>query len=153
MFPPDLLDLLRAAGDIDALPDHFARRTELASRMLGIAPDTRDADWEDYLTGEYGICLRQVIPETLVLKEMLVERLDHALAAPRPDDLRWRHTLAFEIDGLDALVRPFTGADRVRFGQPTSRDRLVEAPRRRWPWLRERSGRDAGEASPPAGAS
>ena len=152
MFPPDLLDLLRAAGDIDALPDHFARRTELAARMLGIAPDTREADWEDYLSGEYGVCLRQVTPDTLVLKEMLVEHLDRALAAPRPDDLRWRHALAFEIDGLDALVRPFARVDRVRFGRPTSRERLIEAPRRRWPWLRKRRGRDAAEDSTPAEA-
>jgi len=153
MFPPDLLDLVRAAGDIDALPDHFARRTELGARMLGIARDTREADWEDYLSGEYGICLRQLTPETLVLKEMLVERLDRALAAPRPEDLRWRHALAFEIDGLDELVRPFASIDRVRFGRPTSRERLIEAPRRRWPWLRERSGRDAAEPSSPAGVS
>jgi hypothetical protein len=146
MFPPDLLDLLRAAGDIDALPGHFARRTELAARILGIAPDTREADWEDYLSGEYGICLRQVTPETLVLKETLVEHLDRALASPRPDELRWRHALAFEIDGLDALVRPFAGVDRVRFGRPTSRERLIEAPRRRWSWLRERSERDSREA-------
>ena len=147
VFPPDLLELLRAAGGIDALPDHFARRTELAARMLGTAPDTREADWEDYLSGEYGICLRQVMPETLLVKDALVQRLDDALAAPRPDDLRWRHALAFEIDGLDALVRPFAAVDRVRFGRPTSRERLIEAPRRRWSWLRERSGRVLAESA------
>jgi hypothetical protein len=151
-FPPDLLDLLRAAGDVDALPHHFARRIELAARMLGIAPDTREAAWEDYLSGEYGICLRQVTPETLVLKEALVERIERALAAPRPDDLRWRRTLTLEIDGLDALVRPFARVDRERFGRGTSRERLVEAPRRRWPWLRERPDDDAVGATTPSGA-
>ena len=137
VFPPDLLDLVRAAGDLDALPHHFALRTELAARMLGIAPDTREADWEDYLSGEYGICLRQVTPETLVLKETLVERIGRALAAPQPDDRRWRRELAFDIDGLDALVRPFAGVDRERFGRPTSRERLIDDPRRRWRWLRD----------------
>src|SRR6185295_18990569 len=43
VFPPDLLELVRAAGYVDALPLHFARRTELAARMLGIVPDTREA--------------------------------------------------------------------------------------------------------------
>jgi len=136
-FPADLLDLARSAGSVDALPEHFAQRTELAARLLGFGANTREADWEDYLSGEYGICLRQVIPETLILKETLVERIDRALAAPRPDDSRWRRTLAFDVDGLDALIRPFARVDRVRFGRPTSRERLVEAPRRRWEWLRE----------------
>ena len=114
--------------------------------------NTREADWEDYLSGEYGICLRQVTPETLVLKEALVERIDRALAAPRPDNLRWRRALTFEIDGLDALVRPFARVDRLRFGRPTSRERLIETPRRRWPWLRERQDEDGLETSPPSGA-
>jgi len=138
VFPPDLLDLVRSAGSVHALPEHFAQRTELAARLLGFGANTREADWEDYLSGEYGICLRQVTPETLVLKEALVERIDRALAAPRPEDPRWRRALAFEVGGLDALIRPFARVDRVRFGRPTSRERLVEAPRRRWEWLRAR---------------
>jgi len=137
VFPPDLLELVRSAGSVDVLPEHFSQRTELAARLLGFGANTREADWEDYLSGEYGICLRQVIPETLILKEALVERIERALATPRPDDLRWRRALAFEIDGLDALIRPFARVDHVRFGKPTSRERLVDAPRRRWEWLRE----------------
>jgi len=138
VFPPDLLALVRSAGGVDALPEHFARRTELAARLLGFGANTREADWEDYLSGEYGICLRQVTPETLVLKEALVERIERALAARRPQDPSWRRALAFEVDGLDALIRPFARIDRVRFGRPTSRERLVELPRRRWEWLRDR---------------
>ena len=153
VFPPDLLDLVRSAGDLAALPHHFARRTELAARMLGVGANTREADWEDYLSGEYGICLRQVTPETLVLKETLVERIDRAVAAPRPDELRWRRALAFEIDGLDALVRPFAQVDAVRFGRPTSRERLIEAPRRRWAWLREQRDEEPLDSSLQSGAS
>jgi hypothetical protein len=152
-FPPDLLDLVRSAGSVDALPEHFSRRTELAARLLGFGANTREADWEDYLSGEYGICLRQVTPETLVLKEALVERLDRALAAPRLEDPRWRRALAFEIDGLDALIRPFARVDRVRFGRPTSRERLVEAPRRRWEWLRDLRDVDPGESLAPTSAT
>ncbi|HEY1907914.1 MAG TPA: hypothetical protein VGG91_17830, partial [Myxococcaceae bacterium] len=46
-----------------------------------------------------------------------------------------RNALAFQIDGLDALIRPFARVDRERFGRPTSRERLVDGPRRRWKWL------------------
>jgi hypothetical protein len=136
MVPPDLLALVRSAGGVDPLPRHFAQRIALAARILGLDPDRREADWEDYLSGEYGICLRQVTPETLVLKELLVERIAQALEAPRPDDPAFRSTLAFQIDGLDALVGPFAGVDRERFGRATSRERLIEGPRRRWSWLR-----------------
>ena len=135
MFPADLLALVRAAGGVDALPAHFARRTELAACLMGVGANTRESDWEDYLSGEYGICLRQVTPETLVLKETLVERIGKALETPRPDDARWRNALAFQIDGLDALIRPFARVDAERFGRQTSRERLVDGPRRRWPWL------------------
>jgi Family of unknown function (DUF6058) len=138
VFPADLLALVRSAGGLDPLPRHFAQRTELAARMLNVGANTRESDWEDYLSGEYGICLRQVTPETLVLKEVLVERIGQALEHPRPEDLRWRRTLAFDIEGLDSLIRPFARVDRVRFGRQTSRERLIEAPRRRWAWLRER---------------
>ena len=138
VVPADLLALVRSAGGLDPLPRHFAQRTELAARMLNVGANTRESDWEDYLSGEYGICLRQVTPETLVLKEVLVERIGQALEHPRPEDLRWRRTLAFDIEGLDSLIRPFARVDRVRFGRQTSRERLIEAPRRRWAWLRER---------------
>lgn len=136
VFPTDLVALVRCAGGIDALPEHFARRIEVAACAIGIASNTRESDWEDYLSGEYGICLRQVTPETLVLKEALVERIGRALDDPRPEDAGWRRSLAFEIDGLDALIRPFARVDRMRFGRPTSRERLIDAPRRRWAWLR-----------------
>src|SRR5678815_28150 len=151
MFPADLLALMRSAGCLEALPEHFLERTELAARMVGVPGNTQEADWEDYLSGEYGICLRQVTPETLVLKEALVERIGRALEEPRPEDPGWRPALAFQIEGLDALIRNFARVDRVRFGRPTSRERLIDAPRRRWAWLGERQDEDA--LSSPASAS
>jgi Family of unknown function (DUF6058) len=141
MFPPDLLTLVKVGGGIARLRGHFRRRLETALRLVG-APETgREAqDWEDYLSGEYGVCLRQVTPETLVLKEGLVQRIERQLADPRPEEPEWRRMLAVRIDGLDALLRPFARADRARFGRPTSRARLVEAPRERWRWLRAAHG-------------
>jgi Family of unknown function (DUF6058) len=151
MFPPDLLALVQSAGGIDRLADHFAQRIELAARLIGFGPSTREADWQDYLSGEYGICLRQVTPETLVLKEMLVARIGEALEDPRPDDSGWRHALAFDIRGLDALVRPFARVDRARFGRSTSRERLIEEPRQRWSWLHEDVRTGAAGRRPGAG--
>jgi uncharacterized protein DUF6058 len=148
MFPADLLGLVRSAGGVDALPAHFARRTEVAARLMGVGANTRESDWEDYLSGEYGICLRQVTPETLVLKETLVERIGKALETPRPDDPRWRNALVFQVDGLDALIRPFARVDAERFGRQTSRERLVDGPRRQWRWLMETA---SGETATSAG--
>ena len=137
MFPADLLGLVHSAGGIERLPGHFAQRIELAARLVGFGPSTRETDLEDYLSGEYGICLRQVTAESLVLKEMLVERIGQALEDPRPEEPGWRRGLVLDVGGLDALVRPFARVDRVRFGRPTSRERLIEEPRRLWSWLRE----------------
>jgi hypothetical protein len=137
VFPPDLLDLVapRAAS-------MRCRTTSLDGPTLRpdarLHANTRESDWEDYLSGEYGICLRQVTPETMVLKELLVERIGRALDGATAGRPRWRRTLVLDIEGLDALVRPFARVDRVRFGRQTSRERLVETPRRRWAWLRER---------------
>jgi hypothetical protein len=152
MFPADLLALMHSAGGIDRLPDHFAQRIELAARMVGFGPSTRETDWEDYLSGEYGICLRQVTPESLVLKEMLVERIEQALEDPRPEEPGWRHALVLDVRGLDALVRPFATVDRARFGRPTSRERLIAEPRRRWSWLREDAAALQGAGPSDAGA-
>ena len=151
VFPADLLALVHSAGGLDPLPSHFARRVELAALAIGFASNTREADWEDYLSGEYGICLRQVTPETVVLKEALVERIGLAIEEPRPEDPGWRRALAFQIDGLDALIRPFARVDRVRFGRPTSRERLIEAPRRRWAWLGGEDAEPLSALDPPPG--
>jgi hypothetical protein len=40
-----------------------------------------------------------------------------------------------QVEGLDALLRPFAPCDRIRFGRPTSRERCIDAPRARFPWL------------------
>src|SRR5512144_2101868 len=52
VFPADLLALVRSAGDIDGLADHFVRRIDVAARLIGVGANTREADWEDYLSGE-----------------------------------------------------------------------------------------------------
>jgi hypothetical protein len=67
------------------------------------------------------------------MKERLVARLDRALADPRPGDPDWLAHLRADVDALDGLSRPFAACDRIRFGRPTSRDRLIDGARRAFP--------------------
>jgi hypothetical protein len=115
MVAPDHLALVERAGGIDALPDWFAAR----------AP----GEWDDYLGGEYAVCLRTVAPETILRKGELMDAID-ALLEEDPPPLAPLHAA---IDELDALLRPFAPYDRIRFGGPVSRDRYVTALRERYP--------------------
>ena len=56
-----------------------------------------------------------------------------AYAEPQPDAPAWCRTLRDDVDALDRLARPFAACDRERFGRPTSRDRLIDLPRERFP--------------------
>jgi hypothetical protein len=83
------------------------------------------------LSGEFGACLRDPSPETIVAKAGLMTAIAALLARPAPDDAALRGA----VDALDALERPFAAHDRERFGGPVSRDRLITAPRARFPQL------------------
>ena len=115
------------AGGIDGVSALFAERYRAAGG------DDLDAEWAAYLAGLYGACLREVTPENIVAKARLVDRLEHALAEPRPEDPAWCRGLRSDVDALDRLARPFAACDRARFGRPTSRDRLIDVPRERFP--------------------
>jgi hypothetical protein len=109
---------------------------EFAARFVAAGGEGDPAAERDgLLSGEYGVCLRQVTPETIAVKERLVATLERALADARPDDDGWRRGLRAGVAALDAITRRFAACDRVRFGGPVSRDRLIAAPRARWSWL------------------
>ncbi len=131
-YPRDWWRLADDAGDIAQLPGLFARRLRAASDAMRHPCDLAE-EWDAYLAGLYGACLREVTPETIVLKARLVARLERALADPRPDDPAWRLTLRADVEALDGLSRPFATCDRARFGRPTSRDRLIDGARRGFP--------------------
>ncbi|HET7370580.1 MAG TPA: DUF6058 family natural product biosynthesis protein [Gammaproteobacteria bacterium] len=120
-----------------ALRERFIGRWLTEMTRLGEDADADIAarEWESYLSGVYGLCLKEVSPENIARKERLVGRLTAALAAPRPADPAWRRQLRDEVAALDALERPFTDCDRVRLGGPVSRDRLIDAPRQDYPDL------------------
>ncbi|HMJ00785.1 MAG TPA: DUF6058 family natural product biosynthesis protein [Gaiellaceae bacterium] len=132
MVPDDYFRLLDDAGEPKRLREEFSRRYQLA----GGATSEFEEDWADYIGGIYGVCLRQVSPETIVRKSELVASIERLLASPAADDATWRERLRQEVDELDILEREFSpDYDRTRFGRPPSRDRLIGATRERFPEL------------------
>ena len=132
MFPPDYFELPDAAGDVDNLPGYFAARYRAAAALAGITDDDTDETWEDYLSGLFGVCLRQVSTEAMALKARLMGDIERLTSAPAPDDLGWRTALRSAVDALDQLERPFTDYDRAHRGVP-SRDTHINDVRRRNP--------------------
>ena len=136
MVPHDYFDLAEEAGGTERLREEFMRRYSIAASREQVALEPPEAEWEAYLSGEYGVCLRAVTPETIVRKSALVAELDTLLSEPRPEDTGWAARLQSRVGELDELEREFAPSyDRIRFGGPSSRDRLITAARERYPDL------------------
>ena len=129
MVPRDYFRLVDEAGGEAALHQVFARRFLEA----GGTEDDLVSEWEGYLSGDYGVCLKQLTPENIVRKSRLVTEIDALLGNPRPDDAAWRDRLRRSVDELDDLERQFAPQyDRARWG-PSSRDRCVTMAHERFP--------------------
>ena len=129
MVPADYFELVEEAGGEDAVRGLFARRYLAAG---GPEADVGE-QWESYLTGAYGVCLKHVTPETIARKSVLVAEIDGLVEAPEPESDAWRERLRVSVDELDELERPFAPYyDRARWG-PSSRDRCITATRERYP--------------------
>jgi len=126
-FPPDYF-VLAENGDLAGLAARFFARYLAAGGTMAEA----DADWQGFLSGEFGVCLYSVTPESMVAKARLVARVEALVEAPAPAEEAWCGALCTAVTELDALLRPFTDYDRERWGD-TSRDRLVGRVRQRWP--------------------
>jgi hypothetical protein len=126
-YPPDYFALV-GSGDLTELPALFSARYLAAGGTVAEA----DEDWQGFLSGEFGVCLRAVTPEAMVAKNRAIARVEELVEAPAPADESWCGALCAAVDDLDALLRPFTDFDRERWGD-TSRDRLVGRVRARWP--------------------
>lgn len=135
MVPPDYFALADAAGGVDRLRSDFVERYAAAAAVEPWPLDDPDLEWEGYLSGEYGVCLHEVTPENVARKSALVLCIERLLSDPYPSDREWREQLGSAVDELHLLEREFAGFDRIRFGGPTSRDRLITEPRRRYSWL------------------
>lgn len=134
MVPADYFDLMHEGGSVEGLQDHFLDRFTSAASEHGepASPEEAMEAWADYLSGDYFVCLKRATPESIVRKGWLVDRIEQLLDVARKRDVAWRRELRSMVDELDALERPFAAYDRIRFGAPSSRDRLITAVRCRY---------------------
>jgi hypothetical protein len=132
MVPADYFALVDEVGGPERLRQEFERR----HRAAGGAAKELEVDWQGYIDGVYGICLRSVSPEAIVRKGELVRSIGSLLEHKAPDDSRWRTQLRRQVDELDALEREFSpDHDRHHFDRPPSRDLLIAVARERYPEL------------------
>lgn len=125
MVPRDYFSLVDAAGGSSDLKHYFAEHYR---------GSTLSEDWDAYLDGIYGVCLRTVTPEAIVRKGELVVTIEQLLEQQRPDDQLWARQLRESVNELDALERPFSPHyDRTAYGRLPTRDLLVTYPRLRFP--------------------
>jgi hypothetical protein len=127
MFPADYFRLVDEAGAVDRLREHFSARHD-GGRDL-------DRDWEMYLDGTWGICLRDVTPETIVRKNALVSSLCELLVLARPGEDDWKLALREQVEELDNLEREFSpDYDRSdEMDRLPTRDLIINAARERYP--------------------
>ncbi|HEY0453891.1 DUF6058 family natural product biosynthesis protein [Actinophytocola sp.] len=131
-FPPDYFALVDEAGGVDALPGRFRSRYLAAAAASPSAEADAAEDWAGYLSGQFGVCLRSVTPESMAEKNRLIRRIEALVAVPAEADPGWHSELRTAVDTLDALERPFTDFDRQRWGD-TSRGRHIDRVRQQYP--------------------
>ena len=120
---------LAEATDADDLRQRFLSRWVAAGgREQGVEQEI--AAW---LEGGYGICLPSPAPENILAKDGLASAITALIARPAEEQRWWRDTLRHAVSAYDALVLPFASVDPTRFGTTTSRMRLIDAVRARWP--------------------
>ena len=124
MVAKDLLDLADAAGGTEHLPEWSARQWPSAVEAV--------REWDDYLSGRY-VCLRDVTPANMRRKNELCAAIVAELDHPAPDNDAWLERIHALVDDLDTIEPPFAPYDRVRFGGPVSRDRLIDDVRACFP--------------------
>jgi Family of unknown function (DUF6058) len=126
MVPRDCFALADAAGGPERLHDEFERRYRAAE---GADSAELEADLAGYLSGIYGVCLREVTPEMIVRKGVLVASLTKLLAEPRKNDPEWRWLLREQVDEF----APDYDRNLERFERLPTRDLLITAARGRFP--------------------
>jgi hypothetical protein len=131
LYPADYFRFVDEAGGPNVLRARFAERLETAG-----AGEDLHLHWRSYMDGIYGVCLRDVTPETIARKARLVSSISELLMLARPADPEWQQRLRTEVEELDALERQFTpdyDRDEARFGRKPTRDLLIDAARERYP--------------------
>jgi hypothetical protein len=136
LVPPDYFALADAADGTERVRDEYERQYRVALDKYGLEFDEGlfERRWESYLDGISGICMAEVIPETIIRKRMLIDAIEELLGDPNPEDARWASELRAHVDELDAIEKQFApDYDRSRF-VPT-RDTYIRDVRRAYPQL------------------
>jgi hypothetical protein len=122
MVAADFFAPLDAAGGVEALPEWFRSRYLSATHRLGLpdGPAEADEQWNEYLSGGYGVCLKQATPESIAEKALYITTIERLLVSPRPDDADWADRLRTAVDALAAIERPGAPLDPPRWGGPMS---------------------------------
>ncbi len=125
----DVSESIEAAGGIEHLHDWFVE-------FWPDDPATAEREWGDFLSGQY-VCLHKLNPISIRRKTAMVEQARAAVDVLREDprDELAQGALAEAVDGglgvmgLDKILLPMTGYDRLRFGGRSVRDIWIDAVR------------------------
>jgi hypothetical protein len=112
----------------------FARYLRIASAYNGApSDDVLTEEYESYLSGEYGVCLKTLTPETVFLKGFAMAQIDGLFANPKTSDAEWHAQLRAWVYRLDELERQFAPCDTERFGSLPSRVRYIDRAKAEYP--------------------
>lgn len=122
MVAADYFAPLDAAGSVADLEHWFCTRYREAATRYGLpdGPEAAAAQWADYLTGGYSVCLLQATPESIAQKASYITAIDRLLARPEPEAAQWGSALRTAVAGLAAIERPGSPLDPPRWGGPMS---------------------------------
>jgi len=132
MVPPDYFALLGAPDEIDTLRERFNKRYVKAALAQAPTDTLLAEEWEGYISGGFGACLKDVSPESMFAKSKLIAAIKILLAAPDEKEMTWLLQLKDAVDALDALEKPFAAFDRAHYGGPVSRDLYITDVRKRF---------------------
>ena len=125
MVPPGFLHPVEWAGGIERLHEWFVHYWEPDEQA------TAEQAWGDWLAGRY-FWLAPATPYTIRKAARLLDQARWAVArlTEHPRDPVGRGSLDEAADGLERLLGPDTGYDRLRSGGATVRDTWVDGVRR-----------------------
>jgi hypothetical protein len=136
MYPSDYFVFPDSVGSLgDQLKKRFfAQYRRMADSYGQRIPEAQiGEEFASYLSGEYGVCLRWVTPETIFLKGLAMGKIDELLSEPNAGDSEWSVTLRSWTSRLDAMEREFAPCDTARFGSLPSRVRYIDNVRAKYP--------------------
>jgi Family of unknown function (DUF6058) len=136
MYPADFFVFPDSVGSLGAgMKDEFGARYARAGKAYGDSPSEERiaVEYTSYLSGEYGVCLRLVSPETIFLKEFAITKIQELLATPDPRDANWSAALRNWVTRLDGMEREFAPCDTTRFGSLPSRVKYIKNVKEKFP--------------------